>query len=381
MIVAGLKKRVFAMGFSGMVLVSCLWASPLFAGGDYLAEGRDILQRGAAAVQGYNPQNPEPTRAVLADLYLNHFEGSGLEKAMDTLDEAMTAGVENGFYTLIGKVSFGEDTGSVQEAWAGLEHTLGQALNRYQNRPTETGPWAMFWQSFLILIREGFEALLIVTALAAYLRRTGQPEKVNMVYKGVAWAVAASLGTAYVFQVTMKSLGGTREGVEGLTLVAASAVLFYVSYWLFSKREAARWQGYIKDQVGRAISRGSLWALGFAAFLAVYREGAETVLFYNALLSGAQEGGGLPFWGGMVLGLAGLGVLYVLMGSASHRLPMGLFFGATAGLMYYLAFVFAGKGVKELQGAGWLVQTPMDWMPTLEWLGVFPTRETFAIQL
>ena len=150
--------------------------------------------------------------------------------------------------------------------------------------------------------------------------------------------------------------------------------------WFPTKREAARWQAYIRTKMNKALSRGSTLALGFAAFLAVYREGAETVLFYQAL-AGQANGRYGAIISGFVLALLALGSVYWLMRAASFRLPIGLFFTLTAGLLYYLAISFAGSGVLELQAANWVGITPLEWVPRIPWLGLYPSLETVLAQL
>jgi len=132
--------------------------------------------------------------------------------------------------------------------------------------------------------------------------------------------------------------------------------------------------------MNQALSRGSALALGFAAFLAVYREGAETVLFYQALAGQANGRYGVLAIG-FVLALLALGSVYWLMRAASFRLPIGLFFTLTAGLLYYLAISFAGSGVLELQAANWVGITPLEWVPRIPWLGLYPSVETVLAQL
>lgn len=162
-------------------------------------------------------------------------------------------------------------------------------------------------------------------------------------------------------------------------MLAAAGVLFYVSYWLFAKREAARWQAYIKHRAQAAVSRGSLVALALAGFLAVYREGAETVLFYQALIVG-QPGQGLAMLVGALVAAMSLAGVYLVLNSGSRRLPLGQFFGVTAVLLYVLAFSFTGKGVVELQTAGWVPATRLPWAPEFSLLGVFPTLESLLPQ-
>jgi len=167
--------------------------------------------------------------------------------------------------------------------------------------------------------------------------------------------------------------------VISIVLLAAAAVLFHVSFWLLSKREAAAWTAYVKGQVESAARSGRAWALGLAAFLAVFREGAETVLFYQALAL-STPGQGPAMAGGFVVALLALVLLFLAMRHLSLKLPLGLFFGATAGLLFVLAVSFAGKGVLELQEGRWLPITPLDGWPKLEWLGLFPTAEGMAAQ-
>jgi high-affinity iron transporter len=234
-------------------------------------------------------------------------------------------------------------------------------------------------QSFLILVREGFEAILVITALAAYLRRVGEDDKVWVVYHGAGWALAASVLTAVLLATMLDSDGASREAIEGVTMLIAAAVLFYVSCWLFAKRELDRWRRYMDDRIDKALSSGKLFALGFAAFLAVYREGAETVLFYQAMLAGT-EGGKSSVVIGFVAAAVCLGGIYWVMRSAAFKLPIGIFFTVTAAFLYYLAFVFMGKGIHELQEALWVPETAVEWMSRIDWLGVYPTVETITAQ-
>jgi high-affinity iron transporter len=156
-------------------------------------------------------------------------------------------------------------------------------------------------------------------------------------------------------------------------------VLFFVSYWLISKSEAAKWQRYIQGKVKTAVATGSGLALASAAFLAVYREGVETVLFYQALLASSGEAL-TPVAVGFAAGLLGLTVLYLLFLRFGMRLPIRQFFLATSVLLYYLSFVFAGKGVAELQEAGWISMTPVPGLPRIEFIGLYPTVETLLVQ-
>ncbi len=163
-------------------------------------------------------------------------------------------------------------------------------------------------------------------------------------------------------------------------MVAASVMLFYVSYWLLSKIEVARWNQFVKSQVRDAVSSGSALALATVAFLAVYREGFETVLFYKALMLTAGPGGLAPVLLGLGLGAVALGVVYVLINRFGVRLPLRPFFGVTSGFLYYMAFVFAGKAVAELQAGGLLGTNVVRGAPRVPMLGIYPTMESIAVQ-
>jgi high-affinity iron transporter len=162
-------------------------------------------------------------------------------------------------------------------------------------------------------------------------------------------------------------------------MLTATAVLFYVSYWLISKTESGRWQNYLRSKVERSMSGASVFSLWFASFLAVYREGAETILFYQALYSGAR-GDVWPITAGFLFAAVALAGVFALIKYGSLRVPLAPFFAVTSALLYYLAFTFAGRGIAELQAAGWLTQTPIDWLPSVDWIGLYPTLEGLSLQ-
>src|SRR6185369_10675543 len=142
-----------------------------------------------------------------------------------------------------------------------------------------------FWQSFLIILREGFEAILVIGAIVAFLMKTGHRDRLRSIWLGVGFALLASAATAVVLKTMLAAVPASREIIEGVTLLIAVAVLFSVSYWLISKVEAAKWQQFINEKVTTALDHGGGRALTFVAFLAVYREGAEVALFYQALFN------------------------------------------------------------------------------------------------
>jgi high-affinity iron transporter len=346
---------------------------------DPAAVAAQIAQRGDAAIDRYEPAKGMATADEFSDLYFDVFEGSGLEALIGLDDPGAKSELESLFGGVIGLASRGQAHAQVLQDWETLRTRLESVTVNLTAKKAE-GFWTVLLQSLLILLREGFEAILVITALITYLKRQGEDHKLRYVYHGVTWALVASVLTAGLLSVVLEVSGAVQEALEGLTMLLAAGVLFYVSYWLISKREAARWQAYIRTRMNQALSRGSTLALGSAAFLAVYREGAETVLFYQAM-AGQADGRSGAIVTGFVLALLALGSVYWLMRAASFRLPIGLFFTLTAGLLYYLAISFAGSGVLELQAANWVGITPLEWVPRISWLGLYPSLETVLAQL
>jgi high-affinity iron transporter len=244
---------------------------------------------------------------------------------------------------------------------------------------TDESAVTMFWQSLIIILREGFEAILVVGAVVAFLIKTGNRKRLRSIWIGVALGVVASAITAVVIKTALAAIPASSEIVEAVSLLVAVVVLFSVSYWLISKVEAHKWQKFIREKVSVALERGSGGALMLIAFLAVYREGAETALFYQALFSQAN-GAALPLSLGIVAGSVALAIVFVLFYRFGVRIPMRTFFAATSLLLYYMAFVFAGRGIRELQEGNVLSMTPLSHVPHVAWLGLFPTVETVAIQ-
>lgn len=242
-------------------------------------------------------------------------------------------------------------------------------------------PAQLFTQSFVILLREGLEAILILGAILAFLARTGASHRRREIHLGALGALAASLVTAVLIETIFRLSPARQELLEGFTMVAAAGMLFYVSYWLLSKMEAARWSGFVRGQVRNALTGGSTFALASVAFLAVYREGFETVLFYKALwvLAGGP-GGLLPIASGMLAASVVLVGVYLAIHRFGVRLPLRPLFAVTSAFLYYMAVVFAGEAIAELQEGGLVGTTPVPGVPRIPVLGVHPTMETLLAQ-
>jgi high-affinity iron transporter len=301
-----------------------------------------------------------------------------VERGVRAKNPGLAAELESAFAALRSRAAGGatsaELTAIRRQLDAGLENaerTLGDVLS----------PTNLFFQSFVILVREGLEAILVVGALMTFLAKMGAAHRKRDIHIGVGAAVGVSLLTAFALETIFYLTPAKREALEGATMVVATVVLFYVSYWLLSKMEVAKWNHFVKSKVQDALTSGSGLALASAAFLAVYREGFETVLFYKALfLTGGQGSGTMPILGGIVLGSVVMVVVYIAINRFGMKLPLKPFFGVTSAFLYYMAFVFAGKGVADLQEGGFLSTTVIPGGPRLPALGIYPTAESLLAQ-
>jgi len=191
--------------------------------------------------------------------------------------------------------------------------------------------------------------------------------------------IGASFLTAYIIHEVLNISMAKQELLEGWIMLIAVVVLFWVSYWLLTKIETQKWQSYITGKMTQAITTGNVFALGMVAFLAVYREGFETVLFYKALYlySGEVSNGIVP---GFLVGCVFLSIMFFLINKIGVKVPIKWFFGFTSVLLYFMAFTFMGKGLHELQMGEALSLTAAEFAPEIPWLGMYPTWETFIGQ-
>jgi high-affinity iron transporter len=237
-----------------------------------------------------------------------------------------------------------------------------------------------FLYSLGILVREGSEAMLVVVALLAAVREAGQERRARDIYAGALLAIGLSLVLAWA--VNHLIADDTSDTLEGVFQLLAAATLFYVSSWLTARSQSDRWRTFLHDKVeaSRDIAGPSI-ALGLTAFLAVMREGAETIVFFQALLGGATETAERhAVMTGLLAGALALGVIFLVLRKAAFRIPLGSFFTATSVLLYGLAVIFVGQGISSFQESGVMRATFVDHVPTIQALGLFPTVQTLAAQ-
>ncbi|WP_073526114.1 FTR1 family protein [Pseudomonas fluorescens] len=237
--------------------------------------------------------------------------------------------------------------------------------------------WSLSYISgLLILLREGLEAILVLAAILAFLRNTGQQSAVRSVNVGWGLALLAGLGTwalaAYVIDVS----GAQRELLEGCTALFASVMVLWLGVWMHDRRHAAAWQDYIKSSL---VGGGGRFGFAVLAFFSVYRELFEVILFYETLwLQAGPAGHNAVLAGGATALVLLVGLAWVIL-RGSAKLPLALFFGINAALLCALSVVFAGHGVKALQEAGIFGTRPVAFFD-FDWLGIHADAYSLGAQ-
>jgi len=281
-------------------------------------------------------------------------------------------------------------------AYIGTENDMSLAFNLLsQNSPqakevldrmysrlepfNNAGNYGIF-DAVAIILREGLEALLVLVALLAFLRKSDNKSGQKWVWSGAIGGLGISVVLAVLIQLIFTNAfsGGNREVMEGFVGLFAALMLVYVSYWLHSKSNIKEWQRYISAKTSNALAKGSLFGLALLAFLAVFREGAETVLF---LLGMAGSISLFDLLAGLGIGLAILLVIGILIIVAGVRIPLRPFFMVASILVFYLCFKFLGTGIHSLQVANLLSSNTSTILPANEFFGIFPTWETTLPQL
>ncbi|ULO08479.1 FTR1 family iron permease [Paenibacillus sp. 19GGS1-52] len=236
------------------------------------------------------------------------------------------------------------------------------------------------WDAALILLREGLEAILVLAALLAYLKRDGTANTQKWVWSGAAAGLVGSIGLAVLLTYTISraASGGAREMIEGITGLVAVIMMLTIGRWLHSKSSATAWTNYVGRQVDGALAKGNLWSLFSIAALAILREGAETTIFYVGMAPSIHTSQ-------LLLGIGSALVILVIFGYAiialSARLPIAAFFRTATVLIYYFVFRFLGESIHSLQVAGKIPAHVQEGLPSVSWLGLYPTWETLLPQL
>ena len=326
------------------------------------------------SLEAYKAGDRNKAKSLALSAYLDGFEP--IEGALSARDAGLLARVETAMGELRASIGRGDSADEVQsrvQAIDGMLTEVDTALSPDQGTAIST-----FLGAATILLREGLEALLIVVGMLAFLKKGGRPDMVRPVHYGWTSALFAGALTWLAATTLISISGATRELTEGFGSIFAAVVLLFVGIWMHGKGQAGEWQRYIKQRMDHALSKGSGWFLFSLAFIAVYRELFETILFYAALSAEGNPGAVIA---GAVAGAAALAVVAFVMLRFSQKLPVGKFFSYSSVLIAVLAVVLAGKGVAALQEAGLVGVAPLSHVPRISLLGIFPTGEVIAAQV
>jgi len=340
---------------------------------DPLVLTRNLVRESASLYAG-GEKDKAYQKAV--DAYIDGYELA--EPALFAKDASFGRALEALFTEYRNAIKQGAAPEEIDKRRAEIEARLDRA-DEILARTDEYSGIYFFLNSALIIVREGLEATLVLAAILAMLKVMGATDAVRYIHLGWILALFAGGLTWLATQTVLTFSGQNRESMEGFISVFAAVALFYVGYWLHTKSEAKRWQAFIRGKVENVLSGKKLLGLIGISFFAVYREAFEVVLFYQALWLQNENGHHLIL-SGFIAGLALLVVLTFGILKLGLNVPLKYFFGATGTLLYIVAFIFAGNGIKELQAAGWVSTTPLKFPPQAPLLGIYPTLETVAAQ-
>ena len=340
---------------------------------DPLSIARGLLRE---AVELYSQGDKEKAYQKAVEAYLDGYELA--EPTLFAKDAAFGRELEGYFTQLRNAIKQGEPQEQIQKRHLEIEVKLDQAA-QIIGRDDSFGGYYAFVNSALIILREGLEAALVLAAILAMLRVMNAKEAIRYVHLGWILALVAGGLTWLATETVMTLSGRHRESMEGFISVFAAVALFYVGYWLHTRSEAKKWQAFIHDKVQDLLSAKRVLGLVGISFFAVYREAFEVVLFYQALWMQNETDHASILWG-LAAGLVALAIVTLAILKLGLKIPLKYFFGATGTLLYIMAFIFAGNGIKELQASLWVPTTPLSVPRAIPLLGIYPTVETLAAQ-
>ena len=360
-----------ASGAKGSQITAYLRAHPavLDAAKDPLAIATTKLN---ASLNAYGQGDADSALQYALDAYLEGFELA--EPALAALDRPLMRQIEAAMLGYRQAIKSGAPLQQIEAQVASIQTQLEQAQTRLAGDGLDaTGS---FLGSYIILTREGLEAILLLAAMLAFLSKTERSGAKKYVHGGWIAALAAGGVTWYAASHLITISGASRELTEGVSALIAAVVLLSVGLWLHSKSYASRWQQYVSTRIGQALSGTGLWGLAALAFIATYREVFETVLFYQALWSQGEHEAILWGFGAAIVTLL---VIATALFRYSMKLPIRQFFSASAFFIVLLAVIFTGKGVAALQEAGVLNVHSVDFV-SIPMLGVYPSLQPLLLQ-
>lgn len=331
-------------------------------------------ERLSASLSAYQAGERGRAGELALSAYLDGFEP--LEGLLSTRDPDLMASIETAMANLRSSIADGDSAERIKQHVDVIDSLFAEA--ELVLAPDNASAASTFVGAFTILLREGLEALLIVIAMIAFLRKAERSDLTPYVHGGWIAALLAGGATWLAATFLIGISGASRELTEGFGSLFAALVLVSVGIWMHGKSQAGEWQRYIRKTMDKALSRRSAWFLFGLAFLVVYREVFETILFFAALWT---QGNGGMILAGATAAVTLLGIIAWAMLRFSRNLPIGKFFAYSSALIAILAVVLVGKGVGALQEAGFIGITPLPDMPRIPILGVFPALQPVMAQV
>ena len=314
--------------------------------------------------------------------YLDSYEF--VEIPLRAIDPDFTLEVEFQFAELRSLIKQEADFEEIKEVTIAIKRNLDESERKVSGTGT-LAPAIAFTSSFAIIFREGLESVLILGAIITYLEASRNTKYKKYLYYGVILAIGATAVTWIIASYLIEISGANRELIEAIAALSATAILFYVSFWILNKIEHKKWMEFVKAKVWQATTTGSVMVFVGLAFFTVYREGFETVLFYQAM-AGFARYMELYVGLGFVAGIVSLLVIFYVMRKLGKRLPLRALFGLTMGVGAYLSIAFLGNAIRELQVLEIVPYTGMiGTIPRLDinvaaMTGIYPTLETVVGQ-
>jgi len=331
----------------------------------------------------YNQNDTSQALATARSAYLDSYEN--IEIPLRPIDPDFTLEMEIKFAELRNLISSNAPPDEIVSKIAELKSGLDES-ERFVSGIGVVAPAIAFSSSFSIIFREGLEAALILGAILTYLEASRNEKFKKHVYAGIVLAIALTAVTWFVAQFIIEISGVQRALIEAIAGIAAVAVLFWVSFWVLNKIETKKWIEFVKAKVWQATTTGSFMVFVLLSFFTVYREGFETVLFYQALFSFAKYME-IYVLAGLVLGLAVIIAVVFIIRKLGRKLPLRVLFGLTMAVGAFMSITFLGNAVREFQELGWISTTPIyNIVPRLDinvatMTGIHPTVETVVAQV
>ncbi|TBR09671.1 MAG: FTR1 family iron permease [Candidatus Nitrosotenuis sp.] len=335
------------------------------------------------ALNQYKEGNTQAAFISARTAYLDSYEH--VEIPLRTIDPDFTLQVELQFAQLRSLINQKADYEKVEQAAISVKRSLDES-ERLVTGTGQLAPTIAFTSSFAVIFREGLESVLILGAILTYLEASRNTKFKPFVFYGIIIAIAATAVTWLVASYFITISGASRDLIEAIAALSATAVLFYVSFWILNKIEHKKWMEFVKAKVWQASTTGGTIVFVMLSFFTVYREGFETVLFYEAMFGFAkymETYVGLGF----VAGIASLLGVYFVTRKLGKRLPLKMLFGLTMGVGAYLSIAFLGNAVRELQTLDIISFTSLlGIIPRLDinmakMTGIYPTLETIIAQI